>query len=208
MITKNRAKSLVFKNSRNYGPAPLKSFKSFYHFKPGLLMSLLVLIVLISGCSFADTLNISSVFTPEPSLTLEPTVNPTLFVPQFDDPSTPSPMVLLDTEKTIRPSWTPGKPTARLTWTPTQPLPTRTLRPTWTATITPTPTNTPEIGLLISEDFSDQNNPHWIQKSGSNWATWIFNGKYFMQIKAPYVEISAGPYWLKTDEVAFEADLT
>ncbi|MEN8172791.1 MAG: hypothetical protein ABFS03_07900, partial [Chloroflexota bacterium] len=33
-------------------------------------------------------------------------------------------------------------------------------------------------------------------------------GKYFMQIKAPYVEISAGPYWLKTDEVAFEADLT
>jgi len=208
MITKSRAKFLDHANNQNLAPESMNSFKMTRRFNPIWLLSFTMLIVLISGCSIVDIGNITAAATLESTLNPEPTITRTLVEPKFSETSTPSPNVILDSDATLRPSWTPGKPTSRPSWTPTQPLPTKTLRPTWTATITPTPTLTPELGLLLSEDFSDQNNPHWIQKSGTNWATWIFNGVYAMQVTAPYVEISAGPAWLKIDEVALEVDVT
>ncbi len=173
-------------------------------FNTGLTLVVALLFVSISGCSFLEFGNIFSPPVSESSSTTEPTITRTLFVPQFSDTYTPSPTTYLDGNSPLRPTWTPDTSTLQPSVTN---LPTKTLRPTWTATITPTPTITPQIGLLLTEDFSDPTSLYWIQKAGTNWSTWINNGVYVMNVKAPNVEISSGPTWLKIDEVALEADV-
>ncbi len=173
-------------------------------YRPVLILFVVAVMALFSGCSVVNFGSNFSQPDSETLFTVEPILTRTLFVPQFIDTNTPSPTIKLDGIPTTRPSWTPNISSLQPTLTF---LPTNTLRPTWTATITPTPTTTPQIGLLLTENFSDPSAQNWLQKSSSNWATWISNGVYAMNVLAPYVEISSGPSWLKIDEVALEVDV-
>jgi len=199
-----RTKTIKLFETKKLHPGSMKPSKLLRQFNPGLLLIVVPLFALISGCSFSDLRSIFATPVSESSSPIESTITRTLFVPQFSDTFTPSPTSKLDGEPALRLTWTPDLSTLQPTSTF---LPTKTLRPTWTATITPTPTSTPQIGLLLTEDFSDPTTLFWIQKSETNWATWINNGVYVMHVKAPNVEISSGPAWLKINEVALEADV-
>lgn len=94
-------------------------------------------------------------------------------------------------------------PTIRPTWTP---FPTKTLRPTWTPSPTLSPTPTKEIGWFFEDDFSVVSN-WWLREDGGNWATGYARGGYFMDISAPYVEITASPAYMKFADVKVMVDV-
>ena len=102
------------------------------------------------GCSMSDLLPApTATATPLPTsthtLTLTPSSTATITL-------TPSPQGLVPAtaKPTLRPSWTP--------------IPTNTLRPTWTASPTLSPTATPEVGILLEENFDDPLTP-WMKKA-------------------------------------------
>jgi hypothetical protein len=115
--------------------------------------------------------------------------------------ATSTPTITDTPTKTLIPTAT-TKPTLRPTWT----IIPATLRPTWTASPTLSPTPTPEVGILIEDDFSDPNST-WIQESGGNWNTFIIHEAYYMRVQVPNVEITSARSWLKLAEVRIEADI-
>jgi hypothetical protein len=138
-------------------------------------------------------------------------------LPLGQDEPAPPPPTLTDTEvpiqvdtatattiptRTMIPSPTLS-PTTRPTWTP---FPTKTLRPTWTPSPTLSPTATKDIGWYFKDDFSEVST-WWLRKDASNWATGYARGGYFMQVKAPYVEITASPSYLKLDDTRVIVDV-
>jgi hypothetical protein len=156
--------------------------------------AVILLLISMSGCSLGDFLTApTATVTPPPTST--PTLTPT--------PSSTATETLTPTPKGLVPATV--KPTLRPSWTP---FPTKTMRPTWTASPTPIPTGTPELGILLEQDFDDPDNMHWYKRAGGNWAMGLAGRKYFMTVSAPKVEITSSRTWLKLDEVRIEADIT
>ena len=156
-------------------------------------VTIILLFTSTLGCGLSDILPApTATATPLPTstntLTLTPSSTATITL-------TPSPegLVPATAKPTLRPSWTP--------------IPTNTLRPTWTASPTTSPTATPEVGIILEENFDDPTAP-WLKKKGGNWATGIARKMYFMSVLAPKVEITSARSWLKLDEVRIEADIT
>jgi hypothetical protein len=157
--------------------------------------AIVLLLLAVLGCSMGDFLPAqptsttiptnTATFTRTPSKTPTPTLTPTV----------KQGLVAATTKPTLRPSWTP--------------IPTNTLRPTWTASPTLSPTVTSPVGILLEEDFNDDD-PYapWMKKKGSNWATGIAKKMYFMSVYGPKIEITSARTWLKLDEVRIEADIT
>lgn len=162
--------------------------------KHTIIQALLTLLMLFTtGCSVLDYLPIGRQ-AAAPSLTPSPTTA---------DSPTPveTPTITLTPSITPVPSDT-VKPTLRPTWTV---LPT-TLIPTWTPSKTVSPTATPEVGIILQEDFSDQKGG-WMFEKTDNYLLSYSHGGYMIGIYAPYVEAGVSRPWLKMSETRIEVDV-
>lgn len=91
-------------------------------------------------------------------------------------------------------------PTLSPTTRPTKTLlPTKTLRPSWTPSPTLSPTATKEVGWIIRDDFSEDNE-QWYKAKGGNWSMGYARGGYFMSVSDNNVEITSSKSWLKLDD--------
>ncbi|MFN2151622.1 MAG: hypothetical protein ACK2T5_08505, partial [Anaerolineales bacterium] len=157
--------------------------------------AIVLLLLAVLGCSMGDFLPAQPTSTPIPTNTATFTRTPSKTPTPTLTPTVKQGLVAATTKPTLRPSWTP--------------IPTNTLRPTWTASPTLSPTVTSPVGILLEEDFNDDD-PYapWMKKKGSNWATGIAKKMYFMSVYGPKIEITSARTWLKLDEVRIEADIT
>jgi hypothetical protein len=161
-----------------------------------VIFFILIFTLFLPACDIARFLPASETSSEE-AYPAPPTLTDTPIVPTPSNTST----VTQTPTKTIILSAT-IKPTLRPTWTVVVP----TMRPTWTASPTLSPTATPELGILIEDDFSDPN-ATWIQRGGANWNTFIIHEAYYMRVQVPNVEITSARSWLKLAEVRIEADI-
>jgi hypothetical protein len=161
-----------------------------------LTLAFILTIFITSGCGllpFGDGSGGSDFETGHTEVVLTDTQIPTVGEPpaQTTEPTeTPLPSATLS--PTIRPTGTP--------------FPTRTLRPSWTPSPTLSPTATKEIGWIIRDDFSvDQD--QWYKASGKNWAMGFAQGGYFMSVTGNNVEITSSKSWLKLDDTRVIVDV-